>query len=416
MLDQMLLRFLRHRQAPFVFQQGGLPLPDLSTLPSLGLYVHLPFCRELCAFCPYCKVRYDAALAKDYKSALVKEIHGVLSKGSASLPPVDSLYFGGGTPALMAEDLLDILAAFEAHLPLPRDRAMELHPEDLTQRVLEKLQEGGIRRVSIGIQTFDDALLQGIQRRQRLPDQGLALLEKADFDTVDMDLLFGLPGQTEASLLRDFSLAAALGATQISTYPFIDFSYARNPGKPLPPGKMKAFLEALTAKARDLGMERTAVWTFRRPGTLPYTSVTRERYLGFGVSAATLLEDRFSINTFHIPSYLQATEENRSATALTLSFTPEQRALYHLFWSAYGLELASARHNALTGESLEKTLGGLLPLLLIAGLLRRTPGGYRLTESGALRYHRLEQEVTHTVIDTVWGHLRSAPFPSTLKL
>lgn len=416
MLDQMLLRFLRHRHPPFVFQPGSLPLPDLATLPALGLYVHLPFCRALCAFCPYCKVRYDAALAKDYKGALVKEIHGVLSKDGVTLPPVDSLYFGGGTPALMAADLLDILAAFKAHLPLPRDRAMELHPEDLTPDVLEKLQEGGIRRVSIGIQTFDDALLQGIQRRLRLSDQGLALLGKADFDTVDMDLLFGLPGQTEASLLRDFSLAVALGATQISTYPFIDFSYARNPGRPLPAGKKKAFLEALTAKARDLGMERTAVWTFRRPGTLPYTSVTRDRYLGFGVSAATLLEDRFSVNTFHIPSYLQAMVEDRSATALTLAFSPEQRALYHLFWAAYGLELDSARHSALTGQSLEETLGLLLPLLLSVGLLRRTPGGYRLTESGALRYHRLEQEITHTVIDTVWGHLRRTPFPSILKL
>ena len=120
---------------------------------NLGLYVHIPFCRSICSFCPYCKVIYNEGVCARYLDSLLKEIHTV----GAQYPErkkVTSLYFGGGTPALAKDRLGEIIAALKEHFVITEIIGVELHPRDVTPEVLAALRDAGVTAISIGVQSF----------------------------------------------------------------------------------------------------------------------------------------------------------------------------------------------------------------------------------------------------------------------
>ena len=233
MLLVSLLRILLTRSfKPFVFEGRFENRLDFETLDDLGLYVHIPFCRSLCSFCPYCKEVYDPRKAASYKVALLKEID-LVCQNLASKKRVTSLYFGGGTPALMIDDLPEIIEKLQANFAIAGGIGVELHPSDVTLENLQKLKSAGVTMVSLGIQSFNENCLQKIGRSNDDFIGKLQLVRDCGFDIVDVDLIFAIPGQTDEILAQDIRTAFAHGATQVSTYPFIDFTFAVNPYQPM---------------------------------------------------------------------------------------------------------------------------------------------------------------------------------------
>jgi oxygen-independent coproporphyrinogen-3 oxidase len=143
--------YLTRSFKPFVFEGTYENTLDFEKLDDLGLYVHIPFCRSLCSFCPYCKVVHNKPQADAYKIALLKEID-LVCKGMSGKKKATSLYFGGGTPAMMLDDLKDIIAKLKEYFDITGGIGVELHPSDITERNLEKLKEAGVTMLSIGIQ------------------------------------------------------------------------------------------------------------------------------------------------------------------------------------------------------------------------------------------------------------------------
>ena len=418
MLTSLLRLGLTRSTAPFRFTSRYDQALPYREIDSLGLYVHIPFCRTLCSFCPYCKEHFDPARAKAYRQALLKEID--LVGGS---PPdrhidekktVTSLYFGGGTPALLIDDLGTIIHHLERYFTITGGIGVELHPDDITADNLEKLRHAGVTMVSLGIQTFDRDCLAKLGRRWEPFEEKVALAAAAGFAAVDVDLIFAIPGQTPESLCRDIDRAFAQGATQVSTYPFIEFTFADNNCHPLSRRVKLAMLEAVTAHCRERGLDRTSVWTFARPATDKYSSVTRDAFLGFGVSATTLLRDQFKINSFSVDGYIRRVSEGKLPTSLTLDFTRRQRAAYFLFWSTYGLRIDASRFRTLMGQELETMYHWELRLAAALGLFRREGQDYRLTPRGTRLYHQVEQVYTTAYIDKMWNVSRTDPFPREL--
>jgi coproporphyrinogen III oxidase-like Fe-S oxidoreductase len=142
---------------PFIFTNQHNSELDLD-VPELGIYVHIPFCTTICSFCPYNKVKYNKSLAASYKDALIKEINmiGALNK---KMNKITSVYFGGGSPALMLEELSDILAALRNNFNIKSNIGIELHPRDVNEETLLKLKSIGFDMVSIGIQSFQEKCL-----------------------------------------------------------------------------------------------------------------------------------------------------------------------------------------------------------------------------------------------------------------
>lgn len=415
LLTSLMRIYLTRSFKPFVFR-GGVSEPlDYENLDDLGLYVHIPFCRSLCSFCPYCKVVYDQHKAADYKTALLKEIE-LAAQGTDAKKEVTSLYFGGGTPALMINDLKEIIDALQRHFTIRGGIGVELHPDDLSDETLRKLKHAGVTMVSLGIQSFNEDCLGKLGRRGKDFAAKVQLARDYSFDVTDVDLIFAIPGQTHEILAEDVKTAFESGATQISTYPFIDFTFADNRYKPLPQKVKKKMLKKLTAYCRSLQVDRTSVWTFAKPGTEKYSSVTRDTFLGFGVSATSLLKDRFKINTFSIESYIDRVEAGRLPTSLTLHFTLRQRAVYFLFWSAYGMKIDPRKFEKTIGVPLSQMFGVELWLFEKLGYLRKKDGLYELTEKAAEMYHIIEQVYTTAYIDKMWNISRNQPFPEQILL
>lgn len=416
MLLTSLMRVILTRSfKPFLFQSDYQNKLDFEDLTSLGLYVHIPFCRSLCSFCPYCKEIYHSGKADAYKGSLLQEID-LVCKDMSAKKEVTSLYFGGGTPALMINDLLEIIVALKKYFVILGGIGVELHPEDITEKNLQTLRDAGVNMVSIGIQSFNEQCLAKLGRHLDSFPEKMMMVQAAGFETVDVDLIFALPGQTDHILAKDIKTAFEYGATQVSTYPFIDFTFADNMVAPVSDKEKMKMMKVLAETCRQNNLKRTSVWTFAKQGTQKYSSVTRDAFLGFGVSATSLLRDTFKINTFSIPEYTRRVKAWSLPTSLTLHFTKRQRAVYDLFWQAYGLRIDPAAFKKTVGVSLRHMFGLELFLAVITGFLRKHADGYELTEKAANLYHRIEQVYTTAYIDKMWHVSRTQAFPHKMVL
>ena len=167
-----------------------------------------------------------------------------------------------------------------------------------------------------------------------------------------------------------------------------------------------------------MGYKRCSIWTFSREAdtNAGYSSMTRENYLGFGCSAATLLKNQFKINTFSPEEYCKRIDNDELPTSLTIRFTPRQRMLYFLFWASYSTRVDSADFERFFGTPLKKMYGFELWLAKLAGMITEERGMYTMTPKGAYYYHYYENFYTLSYIDKMWGLMREEPFPDKMEL
>ncbi len=414
MITNILRILLTRSFKPLVFKEKEDYKLSLD-VNSTGIYVHTPFCTSLCSFCPYNKVQYQKELIEPYKEALIKEIN-LVGKQDGITRTISSIYFGGGTPALMLEELEEIIAALKNNFNIHSNIGIELHPRDITKEMLIKLKNIGFDMVSIGIQSFNENCLEKLEREYVDGAKKVKLAREIGFKTIDVDLIFGIVNQSPESLKKDFKIAFESGATQVSTYPFIDFSYANNKSKPLGKKEKKYLLESLERVSIEMDCDRTAVWTFGKRNNDRYSSITRDTFIGFGPSATSLTRELFKINTFSVEEYIKCINKNSIPTALTMKFNKRTRALYWLFWNAYTLKLNNSQFKELFGVNLEDMFGVELRLGRLLGLLKKVEGGYILTKNGTYLYHLAEQKYTNQYIDKTWRAAKENPWPEEVEL
>ena len=400
---------------PFTFRNEYDEALHYSDCDDLGLYVHIPFCKSICSFCPYCKVVYDRALCNRYVDALIREIRMVGGQYPGK-KRVTSLYFGGGTPALAADRLGEIVAALCDHFEITEGIGVELHPDNVTPEVLSTLKAAGVTKISIGIQSFQ-AKYQTILGRGKIDEDRIRrALAAVPFETVSMDFIFALPEQTIDDLKADVDAAFRIGANHVAIYPFIDFTFTASKVTAMSKCEKRSLLDAITAYCLSKGYSRDSIWTFSGECGARYSSMTRNNFLGFGCSATTLLYDQFKINTFSVEEYCARIDGGRLPTSLTLRFSQRQRMLYYLFWVAYSTQVSAADFERFFGVPLKRVYGFEFWLAKRLGFLTEQNGVYELTLKGAFYYHYYENYYTLAYIDKMWGMLRKEAFPKEIKL
>ena len=410
-----ILRVLTTRSArPFIFKSNCNYDLDLN-VKNLGLYFHIPFCKKICPFCPYYKVEYDKSLVKNFHSVLLKEIK-LVSGLSVKRKDIESIYFGGGTPALMVDYLPEIIDLVKSLFNIKGNMGIELHPRDINETLLGKLRKCGFNMISIGIQAFQDKCISTLEREKIDSISKLKLVKEFKFTVVDVDLIFGIPGQTKEDLTGDFITAVENGATQISTYPFIEFSYAKVKDKPLNRKLKKQMLGSLLDTSEKMGYQRSSIWTFSKDNLPRYSSITRDNFIGFGPSATTLLKRIFKINTFSVRQYIKCLDDNKLPTAISLKFSPRTRALYWLFWSAYKLYISEDNFYELFGKKLNGMFAFELYWAKKFKYIEKYSGGYKLTDKGAYIFHLIEQAYTRQYIDKTWRTSLNNPWPKRIVL
>lgn len=400
---------------PFTFRNEFDQQLPFAACEKLGLYVHIPFCKSICNFCPYCKVRYSAQQCDAYIDALLQEIHLVGSQ-HAGRKPVTSLYFGGGTPALAASRIKEIVDALQEHFLIMEGIGLELHPENVNVEVLRILKDAGVTKISIGIQSFCDKYQKILGRKTVDTAAMQAALAAVPFETVSMDFIFALPGQTYENLRSDLEMAFSLGANHVAIYPFIDFTFTQSPVPAMPKKEKRALLNAITQYCLGQGYTRSSIWTFSSEPEANYSSMTRENFLGFGCSATSLFQKQFKINTFDVAAYCERIRAGKLATSLTLRFTKRQRMIYWLFWTAYSTKVTAGDFEKFFGVPLKRMYGFELWLAKQLGFLTKRGDTYEMTCKGAFYYHYYENFYTLSYIDKMWGVLRKEAFPEYITL
>ncbi|MCI9394124.1 MAG: radical SAM protein [Oscillospiraceae bacterium] len=415
MITELTRMWLTRSVKPFAFRSEydeALPFADCK---GLGLYVHIPFCRQLCGFCPYCKEVYSPKKCSRYIDALLAEIHQVGGQYPGR-KEATSLYFGGGTPALAADRLGEIIAALQEHFHITQGVGVELHPDNVTIPVLRTLQEAGVTKISIGIQSFQPRFQSILGRSPVRPAELAEALAAVPFETVSMDFIFALPGQTFEDLKTDIDTAFQIGANHVAIYPFIDFTFTTSKVPPMPRREKRALLDAITRHCLEKGYARSSIWTFSSETQARYSSMTRDNFLGFGCSATTLLRDQFKINTFSVEEYCKRIDAKTLPTALTLRFTRRQRMVYYLFWTAYSTQVDARDFEAFFGVPLRRMYGLELALAKLLGFVTERDGVYAMTLRGAFYYHYYENFYTLAYIDKMWGLMRREAFPAGMRL
>jgi oxygen-independent coproporphyrinogen-3 oxidase len=358
---------------------------------------------------------YESELAYHYKNALIEEIN-MVGKSLNSKKKVTSLYFGGGTPALLADYIEELVTTVKKYYIIDEGIGVELHPENVNVETLTKLKAAGVTKISIGIQSFNKETLVSIGRKEINQNIMFESLRQVPFETVSMDLIFAIPGQTSASLIEDINIAFANGANHIAIYPFIQFSFANNSVQPMSEKAKRKLLEDITAYCQEQGYVRTSIWTFAKADTVKYSSMTRDNFLGFGCSATTLLTDQFKINTFSVAEYINRIKQNKLPTSLTLRFSLRQRMVYYLFWMAYTTKVDPKDFRKFFGKSLKREYGLEFFVCRILGFLKKENGVYRMTTKGAYYYHYFEQFYTLAYIDKMWHVMSKKAFPERIYL
>ena len=176
-------------------------------------YIHIPFCKSKCHYCSFVSFA-DTALKSEYLSALKNEI-----KNSYQQEPLDTLYFGGGTPSVLSVgELESIFRNFNIHKN--SEITIELNPDDVDYGYLRTLYDIGINRLSFGCQTFDDEILKKINRRHNAGQviNAVKMAQDAGFENISLDFIYGLPNQTPEMFYKDLGLAVQLGVQHISLY------------------------------------------------------------------------------------------------------------------------------------------------------------------------------------------------------
>jgi oxygen-independent coproporphyrinogen-3 oxidase len=308
----------------------------------LGLYLHLPFCSTHCTYCPFA-ISTDLALQDVYTSALVREIESNAQRHvkresndaqcgdgrprPSNLEPaeVDSLYFGGGTPSrLSISNFQRIFATLRTSFEIePKaEVSMESNPEDYDEGALEAWRALGVNRISIGVQSFNDAELEAISRihdRARAIHAVRSAVESGA--RVSLDLMLGLPGQTARSFRETLETAIDLGVGHISLY-MLDLEertplqvQAARGRVQLPEEELVAdlYVEAIE-RFRNAGLEQYEISNFAKRGeecihNLRYWE--RREYVGFGLGAHSFRGGERYANTRDIRKYIETSPDAR---------------------------------------------------------------------------------------------------------
>jgi oxygen-independent coproporphyrinogen-3 oxidase len=241
-------------------------------LKRVGLYLHVPFCKNLCSFCPYNRIEYDATLFDQYERAVHEEID--LYKSYLTGSEFVSLYIGGGTPTVNLPGLLRILDHLNKAFRLSCDICIELHPSNMDVECLESLKGLGVTMLSVGVESTSDHILKTIGRNHdgRTALDALKRAVDVGFDSVNADLMFALPGQTMQDWENDLRAVISEGVDQISTYPLFSFPYSdlgqsqrireiKRPNSRV----IRTMLDLTQSYAQQTGFDRCAVWCQRRP-------------------------------------------------------------------------------------------------------------------------------------------------------
>lgn len=353
----------------------------------IGVYIHIPFCRRKCFYCDFPSVEGREGLVDRYVSALSREIEswGKTAHGAVAA----SIYIGGGTPSILdAEQVSRILrTVMENFTLLPgAEISIEMNPESVTAQKLAGYRKAGVNRVSVGVQSLDDAELKFLERVHDADQarKAVKMAKDAGFENVSADLMFAIPGQTVerwAEMLRE---VVGWGVTHISCYeltpePGTRLAVAVDRGEVKLPESGADFFDETERTLESLGFIHYEISNYAKPGFECAHNVgywEYRDYIGAGAGACGTMNGVRTENVRDPQNHVERMETSSTAVLKEERLTPENIRLERLMM---GLRLKNGVQIA--GVEITKSVETLVSeglLEIHGGRLKATARGWRV--------------------------------------
>lgn len=420
MLSERVLTKIIHRMTKNHLAMVPAPesrIPEAKPGQRYMLYMHVPFCQRLCPFCSFNRYRFDEKVARPYFESMRKEMLMLKDLGY----DFHDLYIGGGTPTIMLDELCETidLARDTFHI---EDVGTEMNPNHLAQPYLDKLR-GRVQRLSVGVQSFDDGLLKQMDRYKKYGsgDEILARIAEAIpyFDSLNVDMIFNFPSQTEEILISDLEKIATCGCRQTTFSPlYVSSATTRKMAETL--GSMDYdrerryyhLIDGVLAGGEDPLFKRTTLWTFTRNGadaaaveavpdrassavdaaactevragagdateaagtTKPMSAarldefqVSCEQYPAIGSGSISCLDGCIYVNTFSIEEYSEAIAAGRMPLMGKSRMGARDLMRYRFLLQLYQLRLDKRQFKRDFGISIERGLPAEMAFMRLNG-------------------------------------------------
>ncbi len=342
------------------------------------MYLHVPFCEELCTYCSFHRVKFQEELARNYFAALRKEIRMYHQLGGYNFK---SLYIGGGTPTVLMDELTATIDWTKKYFDI-EEISVETNPNHLDGEKMNRLKAVGVKRLSVGVQSFDDGILQATDRyckygcgeeiaRRLQETQGI-------FKTLNVDMIYNFPGQTRESLQRDLDILLKLKVDQVTFYPLMMASTTRGKIEKtmgIVQDERGQALYELIVETLKKEYKRSTAWCFSRDAALIDEYVVHyEEYAGIGSGALGYLDRRVYANSFNIPEYIRQVEAGRFPIIAGRDFNRLSALLYDFMMQFFGLQVDTRHLRQKYGAAPMLCLWPALAFFRLTGGLRQTGG------------------------------------------
>ncbi|PKN99414.1 MAG: coproporphyrinogen dehydrogenase [Chloroflexi bacterium HGW-Chloroflexi-4] len=318
-----------------------LILPPPITGHSYTLYMHIPFCESLCPYCSFNRFLYEGKKAVDYFVALREEMQMVARMGY----DFKTLYIGGGTPTINIEELVKTIDLARELFDI-QEVSCETNPNHLTPEYVDQLKDR-VQRLSVGVQSFDTELLQQMNRLEKFGD-GQQILDRIRyaapyFESLNVDMIFNFPNQTQQGLDADLDAVLSSGAQQVTFYPLmsassVEKSMANSVGKPTHEREWQFF--NLINERLEGEFKQLSAWTFVRKaaGMIDEYIVDSEEYVGIGSGSFSYLNGTLYVNHFSINQYSMAVHAGKLGVNACKKYDRLSQMRYWFMMNLFGMD------------------------------------------------------------------------------
>jgi coproporphyrinogen III oxidase-like Fe-S oxidoreductase len=365
------------------------PAVDESVIDGVGvgggisLYVHIPFCRTLCPFCCFNRYLFQEDLARRYFSDLKQELELYIRRGLK----FSHIYFGGGTPTVLMDELL----GFVEHLKSRSEVAgisLETTPRELTETNIELLKQAGIKRLSIGVQSFSEPVLRTMGRVNGPADEVRRRLLRAEgqFDTLNVDFVFNFPGQTPEQFAGDVAAFKEMGLDQATFYPLMASPHKKDALErrfnKVDSSRERQFYDIILRELYRGGYTASTVWCFSRGDRMiDEYIIDFDDYIGIGSGSVSIVSGNFYVNSFSLDRYHELVGAGKLPIIGWRRLSDKEDGRYYLLTKLFGMELDEGKFRRRFGADVQRRLPLETSFLRNFGLVSGD-GRLRVTEKG----------------------------------
>jgi len=369
-----------------------------------ALYIHIPFCKVLCSYCSFNRFQFEDERAGSYFAHLRREIDMYIDRGFE----FSNVYIGGGTPTVMIDELVWLLNHLHKRLKIDCI-SLETNPGDITDESIRVMKDIGVRRLSMGVQSFNDKLLRAMGRLSHTGGEAgrKAEIAQGRFDTFNIDILYNFPTQTYKMLRDDITTVKELCVDQITFYPLmparsIEGRIKKDIGE-IDKRREQAFFNLIVDELCGCDYKPSTVWCFSRGDRMiDEYIIDYDDYIAVGSGSVGLYNGYFYVNTFSLDRYNEMIDRGELPIVMFRHLVRKELMRYHLLTGLFGMGISDGRRYIGGRFDLFSEMSNEIALLKLLGVVDGDGEGLLVKRGGMFLVSTMMKEFFTALNDLRW--------------